>query len=267
VLILGASGFIGKAITEALIKDGVNVVATKYKSASELVESPKVSVVYFNIGFLEDIERLEKILKGVSVVVDCTKASIEERLDVQSLIYGLIPEVKYFLVSKPKEFDGKELKQATTIIESAPVIGRESKLYKDLVEVTDQKLCLMPINPLTTCSPIHIKDFANIVSSLLEDNLITKTSHKKLMVKGSQKITLKYLLEIIGEKEGTKPLFVFWLGAKLSNLANKGIREGLDFGMDFETWAALRDSYSDESDGIDLAGLQKLTSLSVKARI
>ena len=100
VLILGASGFIGKAISEALIKNGVNIVGTKYTSSSELIESPKVSVVYFNIGFLDDIDHLEKILNGVTVVVDCTKASIEERLDVQSLIYSLIPEVKYFLVSR-----------------------------------------------------------------------------------------------------------------------------------------------------------------------
>ena len=268
VLIIGASGFVGKYVAEELMNQGHEVRGTYFrgKTLPDAKGTINFKGYYLNSLFLNDESYLQSMVEGVDIILDCTSVDLKNWLELCNKLISYNNKVQFFLL-------GNGLKQVNTanvyVLNSSPIIGLNSKFTSEVVENSKSKIVLSPVPSLAAGYPIHIHDFASIVCKffdyILDNEAAMLNLPRELYIKGEQKITIRFMLETIAKVYGEKILGSFHLG-KLSNSANKFLFEHADKGFSEDSWQIMS-NYDKKYEGPNLADLVDYKCLSLSSRL
>ena len=189
----GATGFIGSAICERLLADGWNVRALRRTATNPQKTHPGLDWI---TGCLEDMESLQQLVQGASVVIHCagtvrgateedftrtnvigTQTLIDACLDqVADFNFILIsslaarePELSFYANSKRQSEKAvtEGLPQGSwTIIRPPAVYGPGDKELLPLFRAMSRGVCPVLGSSLNRVSLIHVHDLASAIVNL-----------------------------------------------------------------------------------------------------
>lgn len=279
VFILGGSGYLGKAIYEALRKlDNFSVSGTYYENKPKWADDGAFS--YFNANTLSlDDDLIEKI-KQADFVINLMSTSKKEH---SKRVHLEMPLEIYTLVSKEGNtfigFDKRVNKYTTknqspleedmsntiskngVIVSLAPVLSKESTQIGLIKSLLQYKLTPIMGEGSNKINAIHKTDFSHAITALL----ISKIKSGQFYLSGSNSMTVRHLFHLTAlEFNKSSPLFIS-INEKFFKKYIKAI-EGL-----FEI-ASLNPiteifGYDFEKKGENLASCLKLKMLSFDARV
>lgn len=191
ILVTGASGFVGRAVVAALLRQGYHVRALVHHETSTFKEHPHLTRI---VGDIRDIRILESTMVGVSAVVHTAAAKNDEKESYDINVHGaqsLIDACHIAGVQRVinistqstrlprKGVYGSTKKEADCLFHASPLSVttlRCSLIYGDVTNGifgTIIRYCQLPIIPMigngkVTFRPIHRDDLAEVIVHALE---------------------------------------------------------------------------------------------------
>jgi nucleoside-diphosphate-sugar epimerase len=191
VLVTGASGFVGRAVVDALLKKGHRVRAFVRSESSPLPEHPNLTRA---VGDVRDLHALEGAMAGVTAVVHLAAAKNDERDSRAINVHGAENVIEACRIAgvkrvinistqsaklQKKGLYGSTKEGADRLFSAAPLSVttlRSSLIYGDMesgIFGTIIRYSRLPVVPLigngrATFRPIHRDDLAALIVHALE---------------------------------------------------------------------------------------------------
>ncbi len=244
VVVLGGTGFVGRAVVNELSKQGYNidVVVRRPDRHRDFMLFPQAQLVE-----MKEItaENLDKLFSQADVVfnlyADMTAKTenipLEEMVDVAQAIKKSIEEsnVQRYLslsqiganasdesndfsyqLGKVDELVMSTVKAGVTIAQPSMLIGVGDETTAIISkQMKIQPFLLAVVNAKTQVQPLAVQDFAKAFVNTIADE---KALAKKLIMAGNERLSIKELATLIREMMDKKPAFIYSMcdfGAKL----------------------------------------------------
>lgn len=241
ILVTGASGFVGRAVVTALLREGYHVRALVHHETSTFEEHPCLTRI---VGDIRDLHILESNMVGVFAVVHLAAAKNDEKESYDVNVRGastLIDACHITNVQRiinistqstrlPKKgVYGSTKEQADRLLHAAPLAVttlRSSLVYGEKesgIFGTIVRYCALPIIPMigngrVTFRPIHRDDVAAVIVHALTT---PSTAGKIYEVGGKEVIDLQTITQKIMQAEQVHRPIVhlpIWLALAIAHL-------------------------------------------------
>ncbi len=243
VLVTGASGFVGRAVVDALLFRGYNVRAFVRAETSPLPDHPNITRV---VGDIRDLHALEGAMAGVAYVVHCAARKNDEKDSMEINIEGTknvmeacrIAGVKRIvnLSTQSAKLQQKGVYGSTkaeadrlfhasnvpvTTLRSSLVYGdKESGVFGTIVRYSKLPFIPMIGNGKARFRPIHRSDLATIILTTLETSACSGNIYD---VGGPDLVSLDEIAEqIMNAQKIDRPILHLpvWMGLAIAGAAS-----------------------------------------------
>lgn len=265
VVIIGASGVLGRAITSTLKSRDVDLVLCYFENKKSLLDhqSKNSKSFYLSIEHTDDRDYLLDIFLDADIIIDTTSMSLSKRLLFKDKLELLHKPKAYIIVSN--EIIKRRDSNLFTI-SSSLVFSNNSKLVTEIDNVVTSRIALLPLSPMSLGRPIHVRDFSGLMAKFIHSLFTHKPAKRRYFIQGREKMTLQYFVDIVAKTKGKRLYFGFTLTDKSSYNINKFLFDNIKWGFSDDSWAKIKD-FDKTIKGNSLESYLKENILSLEARI
>lgn len=266
VVIIGGSGFIGSALAKEMMLKGWVLHLCYLNNKNILIETAGQAAksYYLNIKHTDDQLYLKEIFDDTSLVIDASSESLEASLAFQDKLLSSV-NIPYFIHITNENVNDEQVRKGTYFVQPDILYGPSSRLTQEVLAVSAAKVSLVPVDPMTLGSPLHIQDFATLVTMLTEKIFDQTVFAHIFSVHGRSKMTLKYFLHFIAKAGNQSLLFTFTLPKSYADKVNAFTKKNIEWGYSERVWREIS-SFDKRFEATNLAEFLSEGVLSLEAR-